>query len=690
VTLRLKNISALNALDLLIGQFDLFRTCREKTILITTPWGIPGPVITRRYNVETLLRRRADYPGKIRDIFRAYTDPRDFPPPRRSSTLGDLKALVETEIAPGSWISSDCDITLEGAILKVTHTEEVHGEVRRLLWNLSCLTGPEILIHVNVLRVPLAAVAGCKPCARIDEETAGRLSAAAAALPQPFGTHRMSTGNGQRSHVALGEEFVFKTGREGDMFEKRKARDGVVIDVQPFFAGGERVPAFVRVYCGRAARLFPAAPRLPFFRCETVAEIPRKGALLLLGGADPFPKATDEKGTTVLAVMLRAEPGRWEPLDLPGYVLSSENDRIFDILHNLRLTVEYQEVSMETILEDLAKRLTVNFVVHPEIYRKYAEPWLHVKHLSLTNLPADQVLEALFQQKCLHFQIRSGAVVVLAQGQTLKTPMAGKDFPVMDILLPPPVPHPPPFLRFATIFPEAGFFFIGDKGPKPITEKSLIRCVRQMVSPESWEVHPNHIRMRRTRLIVWNRPDVLRGVKGLLDSLRARLWDGVVLEGIFITGLPGGKGKGPVGPTLSAHACDALEKALAGGTREVLGRFRLPAVTDRRVTVALGSQTVHVRNWEEDSIWTTTAVLDGWAFSGKVSSGLRGRRVALKGMASLSRYLRPEAPRSETGRLANLTFRADLQLFRGEGAILGALPSAGKAGGEAYLFLRVR
>jgi hypothetical protein len=220
----------------------------------------------------------------------------------------------------------------------------------------------------------------------------------------------------------------------------------------------------------------------------------------------------------------------------------------------------------------------------------------------------------------------------------------------------------------------------------PLTCDALVNLIRENIAPETWDTPPNRIFYRLRHLALQNQPDVVRQATEMVDRLRADAWARVSVQGAFLDGPPRWlDALGVSGPALSPAQCEELEKAVGAGKARVQARFLAAGVLKQRFYACGGRQVIYVREWAGPEAWDTGAALDGWCVEANATNGVADGRIRVRLEATASDYVAPRNPASEAGSVAAQSYRADLDLVRGGGAILGSGSGAG-----GFLYVRVR
>ncbi|GEM_PF-3527093 len=687
VNLKLRDIQALDALEILLRFSDLRRLFKNGVLFITTPegaWEMEETFLVF-FDLSDLVQGRKDHPGEVRDLFKAYETPRspvfsaeDW---EESLSVEDVIAYVRDTVAPDTWDLGEKRVTSVGDQLAVWHTREVHREIRRRLAGIERQQGPEIGMTVKVLPVPGKTIDGLGGRVLLSEDEVRRLEAAAGALRHPAGAFRLTLYNNRRSSLASGRTFSFPAGVSGSEARRMTARDGVVVDVHPAYVRGDGVHCVVRFFTSRADAAPSGLARLPFLRCETSAHVPRRGAALLAAGSAPIGRG--EAGGEILAVLARAEPGPWPAPATGPREEDAGNARLRRILSEKRLTLDFVDTPLREVTDWLASRAGINIVIKPRVYQEKSEDELLVA-LVVREIPLDQGLDLLLSLKGLAYTVECGMVLVTTDDDLLER---GREavFPVHDLLLRVPAfrRRPPAFLPAADegflAFPEA------ESDSADWTLETLSGMIQDNIKPDSW-TPPNHVRCVQNHLVVRSNAEVLKRVEAFLTDLRAKRLVYVLVEGRVLSAPSGWMERlGLSGPALDAAACVRLEKALAAEDATVEERFRIVGRAGKRFCLSGGRQFTYVVDPEKDGDYDTAAALDGWSFEGRVTGGLLGKTLGLSASVYLSRYEPPDPPLSGPGELFETRTRWDCTVEDGGGVLLGAA-----GGGGRLLYLRVR
>jgi len=690
VNLRLKDISGLNALDILLDHYDLARVFQDGALLLTTKWGLGGPVRDAEYDIAPLLETSADRPWRLRDLVASIHGLPPAPRLKAPSPIeaGDLLGLVQDEVAPGSWDGDEHRISIENGRMFVKHTAEAQEGVRRVLRNLRRLQGPEVTFRFRALRLPTGLVRRLPLPGPLDAECVKEVDRAASALRQPFKTLTFRGLNGVRSHGSAGCPFSFTRGMMAGERNLDEASAGLWVDVRPLFTGREAIPLVLRLFLGEGETRPSGLPRMPFFSIETFQELPAGRTALVAVAPDVFSRDDEAPEGTAIAVLGRADPGPWQLLEGAWGTGGKVNDPVWEALRRKTLAVEYSDRSLDDLLEDLSARLGVNVVVHPNVYKKCSMTWLHVDRLSFGKSSGERVLGQLLEMKCLKFQVGYGAVHIVTRDEPARLGrIAMMDFPLLDLVLPHTEDLRADFWTFTQWGPDEDHEEWVEPDEERLTADTLLVSIRDTIAPESWNSSHNLLNVRRDRLIAWNRRDILEEVGSFLDGFRAKNWEGVVLEGTWIERKAGDPLFAiPGGASLSATECDRLAERVARGDVRAGASFLLRGVAGRLFHAAGGKQTAFVSQRESEVDWEAGVVLDGWAVECTAFPEPARGRIRLCGRALSCAYESPENAKSHPGRFFKETFRTDLSVPRGGGVILGGSGCPG----EKMLLLRIR
>jgi hypothetical protein len=425
---------------------------------------------------------------------------------------------------------------------------------------------------------------------------------------------------------------------------------------------------------------------MAFLRTETMAEVPVGGWCLAASGPAPPGEGNWREGPR-LAVLLRAETAASaDPEPRKGRPAAEEDLELRAQLRGKILSVAFPDTPLREAAGHLSDRSGFNILVHPEVFEARSEDELRVQ-LTVRDVPVDEILRLVASLKGLGVRVRRG-VAEFVPPHLLEGAFE-KALPVHD-LVGFPFPMRAGIPRFLEAAPKEGE---GEKERdedlehlETLTVESLVSLVRETVAPESWDVPPFRIFCRLRHLIVRNRPEVVKAAEDLLRDLRASSWAKVPVEGAFLEGPAGWlDAAGIRGPTLSPSQCDELEKSIAAGKVRATARFLATGVLNQPFFACGGRQVVHVRDREGPEEWGTGACLDGWCFEARAAGGIGEGRLHLRVSALASDYVAPRDPASEPGSVSAQEYRADLDLVRGGGAILGAGSGAG-----GHLYVRVR
>jgi len=691
VNLKLKDLASLDALEILLRFSNLTYTFRDGTLFVTTPDRAVGALTSVTYSVDSLCRRPAEDPGMIRDLFRAFPiqdhpimveDDDDY-----TLCPEDLVDMIRESIAPDTWDMGEYRITSAARILLVSHTKQVHREIRRLLAGIQALQGPAIAYRIQVLRLPAGALHGLAKRPLLTAEEVGSLEKAAAKNERRFSSYRITAVNGARTHIDAGREVLFRRGVDCGEPYRASFRDGVMIDVRPLFTRKARVPTVVRLLLSSSSLSETGLPSMPFLQVNTVAEIPRDGAFLFAAGSDRGAGGKAESG--ILAVLVQALPDPWPGPDPQKGSPDPAVKALLGKLAGQRIAVDYMDTDLKDVLSDLSRRCGINIIIAPAVFEEFSEDELLVT-LPVKDLAVSKILNLALGPLDLAWLIENGTVLVTTQELALAS-AALRHFPVHDLIF-----DLPDFEAEKRPFPgvEGGMapvLFMEDE-EEPITADSLVCMVREFISPESWDTPPNQISYREKHLIARNQPAVLDRIEALLAGLREKKYSRVRVEGIVLNAPREWLDKlGLKGPSLSPARCDAVEKALEGEGVRQLDRFIVPGTVGRRFCASGGRQVAYVNHWQSADQFDTDAILDGWTFETLVSQGVGGDRFSVEVSARITAYIPPEDPRTAAGQLASTEFMTDLLIEDGGGALLGSTGGTGPdAEARCLLFLRVR
>ena len=141
-SLKVKDIPAANALNLLLGLSGLDYTIQNGVVLITSKDAVERKSYTRAYDIRDLLFEIKDFPGPDISLAEAGGDGAGigaiFEDSNDSSgqdiTQPDvIIEIVQENVAPYSWDKDDIGMRFVGGHLIVRQTYEVHLEVERML-----------------------------------------------------------------------------------------------------------------------------------------------------------------------------------------------------------------------------------------------------------------------------------------------------------------------------------------------------------------------------------------------------------------------------------------------------------------------------------------------------------------------------------------------------------------------------
>jgi len=686
-TLRLKKVSLLDALDILLEFAAHSVRCeREGTLFLTSAENAEVPAVQVLYDLSKILRPARYEPSYVRDLIRTYQEEeaRAFGGGVEEDRIyaEDMACMIRDSVEPESWDGGRYQLQVIGNFLAVAHTPEVHRRVREVLRDLEAMRGPSILVRARPYLVRASALAGLAPGRTLSEKDLARIESAASACPQPFCEIRLPVMNGERTHMKTGKEFIFTTGRDrGDRYYD-KARDGVVLDAQPLFTGSDRVPLVLRLFLSRAEEEEGGCPRLLFHRIETALVVPAGKPVLAFAGSAPFPGSAPG---SLLAVVIRVEPGSWSRTSLRTR-LSAKDARAWNLLRKTRISVDFMDTPIEKAMANIAEQSGLNIVIHPDVYDEFSKDELMVI-LKVGDIPLDQVLSLVCNLKNLGMKVKRGVLHIQTEPGDLGPRTELRTFPVHDLVCPYRIPEWTLGPRTPLIRPPwVELDFMPDEA---ISMEALVNMIRESVHPDSWDTPPNEIQISMRRILARNRPKILDGIDRVLARLRARMWSPVSVEGTFFRAKPGWlEARKIQGPGLTAKACGRLEEALGEGGAEAVATFRGSGTMVEPLVLTGGIQVVHVQDWSGPDRYDTDVLLDGWHFEGMALPSPAGKGLVLSFSAFHSRYLKPAKPAREPGEVELLRFGTEIRLLRGGGCVLGASGSGAEP--ALYLYLRVR
>lgn len=691
VNLAIRDIALLDALKILLRFNDLDWTFRNGVMLITTPENTYGDVVVAMHDPGRIVEPVRDEPGTVQDLFAALQAGTGSVPmmeeePRYGVDIEDLVCMVRESIAPDTWDMGRFRISCIGGRLLVCHTPEVHREIRDLLRDLEEDRGPAVAFQARILRVPPGALAGLGADPVLTDAQVAALVEAASAFDQPFGEYRFSVENGQRMHVAEGRECGVLAGVSGRESVLVPVRDEVMIDITPGYARREAVDCVVRFFASRMQSAPGPLASLPFLRCETATVVPFDRTRVFAAGSVPLGEASS-KEDAVLAVLLRAAPAPARKRGTPERAVHPETARVRRILAEKTMSVDFMDLPLAKALEFVRKIAEINVVVDPRVYEEKSEDELMVQ-LQVAEIPLKQLLDLLLALKGLAYVIEDGVVIVTtlesAQGSAVF-----RKLPVSDLLLPVPDFEPDrrpfPFSRA-----DSGLIFESMDDREPLQADSLLYLVIENVAPQSWDTPPNWVAVRNGNLHLRNQPAVLREVEALIETLRADLLSGVVVEGVFLETAPGwAERQGLEGERLTPAQCGAIERALAANPELVRERFLAQGRIGRSFYVTGGRQVAYSMGVEDDGDYSVGAALDGWVFEAKAVKGVEAGDLTLRISSTVSVHQPPGEALNGPGELARSDFHGTFHLADGGGVLLGSAGSAGNPAGR-LLYLRVR
>ncbi|MHC4600367.1 MAG: hypothetical protein ACYS47_15325 [Planctomycetota bacterium] len=691
VSLQLTDLTLLDTLNVFVRFNHLTWTVRNRVVFISMPDRIRGKAVLRLFDVRNLARGFRDERAVVSDLFRQYA--RDFQEQTQvyeeaeHIQIEDLVDCIRESVAPETWDAGEYRVSCVAGHLLVSHTESVHREIESLLQDFRSGIHGEVLVKIKVLRLPWTALAAIPRGQILSSKAFAGLVKAAGGSRQPFGGYRVLSMNGCRAHVRSGRPFIFKKRMVEGEPESMEAWAGALLDVRPMASDGRGVACTVRYHLSKLRTNAFEHPRLPFLAGQTVATLPRNGAILLATGPAADFEAKEAAPDAALALFLEAaslsvaaapaKPGRVEPKDV----------KVRGILERWRETVEFEETPLDVVVDFLAKRAGINILVDPAVYEENSEDELMVS-LRVRDLPLRDLLTLITEPMELGFYVADG-VVQLSTREGCVDSAVFKTFGVADLLGAAEDAEPTTVERFHQ--GQWGEEPVMEYEEEPLTGDTLVNMIRETIDIESWDTPPNQIHFRLGELMLRNRPEVIEEAAALLDSIRDRLWKRVEVTGAFLSVPPGwADALGFRGPVLTPAQCEMVEGKLAGGAVSVKARFSTLTTPGRKFSVSGGRQVVEMRDYIDPGKWDSDVILDGFHFEGTVFTGLTEDEVGLSLSAYCSNYLESNQPDSKAGELADQRFRTDMRAPAGGGALIGASSKGTGGTGEWLLYLRVR
>lgn len=687
ITLRLRNVSALDALRLVLDHFDLPVSFVGGAVLLG---GSARPEADREelFDLAPLMGGAGAAPLGRRDLFGVLVS--DVRPAWGAETPlldGDsIQSMIRDEVAPDSWRGpEDRWIRILDDRLVARNAPSVLAEVRSWLRRLELQLGPAVRFRVRPLRVPRAAARRIVPGAVLDADESAALERAASGLVQPWPVGAVTVLNGLRGVAALGAEHGVVLESDGSQEFRDTVRDGLFLEIQPLWAGTGAVPCRLRVSAASFAEGPRGLPRMPFLRYEAGISLPPGAFVPVAVGTDPHRGETGEAEHAALVLLLSADPEvKAVTADFWGNS-DPANEAAWELMRSRRLTLECDAVPLEAFLHTLGGRAGLNFVIHPGVRRKCAKSWLVAGPLAVRDAPVGEILDAVLRPKFLSFQVGYGVIHVVTRDEPARKGRLGmRDFPVHDLVAPEDQgmgDDLDPFLRPHGADPGPPPFW--EEG-EPLTCEALADLVVAFADPDSWSEATARMQVRLNRLLVWNRPETLRKVHAILEGLRGIRWSPVRIQGAFLdVALEGESGVDRVPGLLDAAACERLERLMESGTIR-FEPFSALAVSGRDLVLAGGTQETTLRA-ESERVRRTVGLLNGWVLRLAFRPGAGGA-VGIAGEATTTgTEFDPDT--GALKRFERLRMPLDAQLRPGCGVFLGA---CGEGPGRTGLYLRLR
>jgi hypothetical protein len=692
VTAKFTDLPFLKALEAVCSAFDLAWSVTRGKLEISPQGVFSAPTEKVFYDLSRLTRPGLRNPGRVRDLFRAYY-PEDHGQPEfeddeyyTSITVEDVETVIRDSIAPESWDEPDYGITVVYGNLLVQHCAAVQSEIRKLLAELEEGIGPAIHYSLRVWRVPVPVLGALSSGGALSDADLDLLEKGSAGILQPFGEYRISCLNEERTHLVAGRDFSFVSRMAGGYRYYKEARDGVLVDLQPLYAGGDTVPTVVRVFLSRADRAEGRLPSMPFLRLETVVEVPMDRPALVSAGSVPLGK----DDATCLVLALRAGAER-RPKSVESAPPERPGDRaIAEMMAKMNVSADYLDTPLSEVLLTLADRHGLSVLISPDVFEEKSEDELMVQ-LKVDAIPLSQMLNLVLRMRNLTYMIQGGVIRICTLWEITDPQTVFRRMGLHDL-----VGHPHTAFHPARLYlprrPGAPPEFDEDES-EGLCSESIENLIRENVHPDSWDTPPNQLTTRSNMLLARNRRPILDEIEKLLGSLRSRIWEDVRLEGTFFR-VSGKKDGAPApafpGAGLTGADCEKLTAALAGKEIKILGRFVHRGILTSDLWIAGGRQVVRIREGQSEKDFGTEPVLDGWIFNGSAAAGVKKGSVGLVIRAARLRYDEPENPFARAGDLSVQVFEGRCELVRDAGVVLGG--GSGTTGREenVFLFLRLR
>ncbi len=160
ISFKVKDLVLANVLKLLLGQYGLAYTFKEKVLFITMPDQIGGDAILGLHDVRDLLVKVSDNPGPVIELrppsaaaggLAGATFTLEEP---KTPGIGEeqIVNLVQENVMPGSWETGNNSISLTpNQQLLVNHSGEAHREVRQFLTKLRQYAGSMVSIETRFI-----------------------------------------------------------------------------------------------------------------------------------------------------------------------------------------------------------------------------------------------------------------------------------------------------------------------------------------------------------------------------------------------------------------------------------------------------------------------------------------------------------------------------------------------------------
>lgn len=137
LTLKLRDVSAKTALDLILRFHDLGMTYRSGVLLITTKEDARGRPILRLYSIADLTFKLEDFPAPDLNLRPSSFDPfAQEEPLEREGAFEDPEVIIEilqSNVMPESWDDERVSISATKRVLIVRQSREAHAQIAKLL-----------------------------------------------------------------------------------------------------------------------------------------------------------------------------------------------------------------------------------------------------------------------------------------------------------------------------------------------------------------------------------------------------------------------------------------------------------------------------------------------------------------------------------------------------------------------------